>query len=170
MTNEIYMNINDIVNQHSNMIRSILIKSTGAIGEIIVAQKLSEFGYEVNLLNNNSKERDLHVRAPNGKEFYVEVKCGRQVKPTWWVGRRPQVEHGSEIWCLVAAPRQPDSLPNPADIKICVLTAKEAANCSDASPYIDKHTKGGDIRWKHAVEHLDAWHKLPGRAASDLED
>ena len=147
---------------HPDILRKIITKSSGAIGEIIVAQRLESIGFAVQSLNGHHEQRDLIVSKDN-RSINVEVKCVRIKGSVWWVGKRPLTEPdcGSDIWCLVSAPRQADQLPNPDHVEVFVLTATEAAAAWDLSPYKKKSEHGGEIRLKDVpTDAKEAWGKF----------
>lgn len=151
----------EISEHHLPFIAALLAKSTGAIGEILVADALVALGYSVVPLNNNTPQADLHVTSPNGRLFFIEVKTDRARRPTWFVRSIPDVDV-STIWCFVVAPREPCELPDIDSVEIYVLTAKETRDIWLASDWNRAHPDNGDIR-RHQIpdESLNAWHKLP---------
>lgn len=155
------MNWTEIALRHPDLLERILAKSTGILGEIIVADELEKLGYTVQPTNNNAKQSDLLVTSPNGEEFSVEVKADRQRRPTWFVRVCPDPTL-SQIWCLVSAPRKADGLPDPNDIQIFVLKAEEAATIWQSSEWNQKNPTKGDLRrWQIPDGALFDWDKLP---------
>ena len=155
------MNIVEIAGRHPELLRNILVKSTGAIGEILVAEKLNELGYRVEPTNNNARQRDLIATSPNGVRFGVEVKTGATKRPTWWVRLRPDADL-SAIWVMIAAPRKMTELPDPDKVEMFVFSTEEIQTIWDASEYNGKNPGNGDIRrWQLPEDSIDAWDKLP---------
>lgn len=156
----------EIALRHRNLLDRILTKSTGAIGEIIVADKLTEQGYHVEPTNNNAEQNDLMIHTPDGREIGIEVKTSRDKRPTWFVRTCPNPAH-SQIWCFVSAPRSPTALPNLSDVEIYVLTTEEAAQIWNASDWNKRNPQNGDIR-RHQIpdDARDAWSKLDGVKSS----
>ena len=150
-----------IAQQHPRPLASILAKSTGALGEVLVADKLLSLGYRAEPRNNNDRQRDLITRSPRGVEFGVEVKADRQRRPTWFVRTRPDAD-ASAIWILVSAPREPAALPDPSAVEMFVLTVEEVRGLWDSSDWNRRNPANGDIRrWQVPDDARDAWHKLP---------
>ncbi|WP_425409625.1 nuclease-related domain-containing protein [Hyphococcus sp.] len=155
------MDIVALAKRHPKLLESILIKSTGAIGEVLVAEKLASLGYAVEPTNNNARQRDLLVISSNGNRFCVEVKADRSKRPTWFVRTRPDLSC-SDFWVFVSAPRDPTDFPSPAQIEMFVLTTQEAQKLWDKSEWNQKHPDKGDIRrWQIPDQSRDAWEKLP---------
>ncbi len=155
------MDIQQIARQHPKLLEKILAKSTGAIGEVLVADRLGELGYQVEPTNNNSRQCDLIAHSPNGTSFGVEVKADRQKRPTWFVRTRPDTEI-SAIWVLISAPREPTGLPDPHQVEMYVLTSHEIRNLWDASDWNKRNPSNGDIRrWQVPNAALNDWSKLP---------
>lgn len=150
----------EIAQKHRKLLERILAKSTGAIGEILVADKLTELGYRVEPTNNNAEQHDLTAISPDGWSIGIEVKTSRDKRPTWFVSQCPDPAH-SQIWCLVSAPREATGLPKPDDVEIYVLTTEEAALIWSASEYNKVNPKAADIR-RHQIpdEAQGAWHKI----------
>jgi len=155
------MDILRIAAEHPELLKRILAKSSGAIGEILVADKLTALGYTVTPTNNNTRQSDLLVRSPHGVLFSVEVKTDRQRRPTWFVRHRPDPEV-SAVWVLLSAPREAYSLPDPGQVEMFVLTVNEIVTLWDGSEWNRKNPQNGDIRrWQVPDNARDAWHKLP---------
>lgn len=155
------MDIREIAARHPELLTAILAKSTGALGEVLVAEALRERGYLVQPMNNNSFQCDLMVTSPEGVSFGVEVKADRARRPTWFVRTRPSLS-GSQYWFFLSAPRAPDQLPDPADVQMFILTTEETQAIWDASPWNKKNPTNGDVRRKDVPDDaLNAWHKLP---------
>ena len=155
------MNMIEIATKHTALLERLLAKSTGALGEILVADALIARGHSVQPTNNNARQSDLLVTSPSGTAFSIEVKAGRERRPTWFVHTCPDPD-ASAIWCLVSAPREATALPDPADAEIYVLTAEEARTIWQSSDYNQRNDKGCDIRrWQVPDDALEAWHKLP---------
>lgn len=150
-----------IAQEHPDILERLLTKSTGAIGEILVADALAKIGYKAEPTNNNSEQFDLMVTSPKGKKFGVEVKSDRDRRPTWFVNKCPDPKF-SKIWCFVSAPRKPTNLPKLSDVEIYVLTVNEAKKIWKSSEWNNKHPLNGDIR-RHQIPNaaLNAWDKLP---------
>ncbi len=150
----------EIAQKHRTLLERILAKSTGAIGEILVADKLTELGYRVEPTNNNAEQHDLTAISIDGRTIGIEVKTSRDKRPTWFVGKCPDPAH-SKIWCFVSAPREATGLPKPDDVEIYVLTTEEAALIWSASDYNKANPKAADIR-RHQIpdDTRDAWRKL----------
>lgn len=53
----------------------MLAKSSGPIGELLIAEELVKIGYKVQHKNNNSKQLDLIAISPKGISFSIELKC-----------------------------------------------------------------------------------------------
>lgn len=100
------MNIIEIATKHGAILEKLLAKSSGGLGEILVADALTVRGYSVRPTNNNARQSDLLVTSQSGVTFSVEVKTGRDKRPTWWVRTCPDPS-ASAIWCLVSAPGRP---------------------------------------------------------------
>lgn len=155
------MDIVALATRHGPLLERILAKSTGAIGEILVADALTSRGYEVTPTNNNARETDLLVRSARGAEFLVEVKSDRSKRPTWFVRRCPEIR-SDRFWCFVSAPRAVTALPDPATVEIFVLTSAEAFDLWMKSEWNQRNPQNGDLRrWQIPNEALSAWHKLP---------
>ena len=155
------MDIQRIARQHPFLLEKILAKSTGAIGEVLVADRLIELGYKVEPTNNNARQCDLIAHRPNGTTFGVEVKADRQKRPTWFVRTRPELDI-SAIWVLISAPREPTKLPDPDLVEMYVLTSHEIRDLWDASEWNKRNPSNGDIRrWQIPDDALNAWAKLP---------
>ena len=149
-----------ILERHPDLLVKVLAKSGPFIGEIIAAERLEKLGYTVMPTNNNSRQLDLRATYPSGEGFGVEVKTGMQKRPTWMVNSCPDVT-ASKIWCMVAAPRSPQNLPNFNTVQVFVLTAEEERSVWLASPYNQKSDKANDIRRKDVPDSsLEAWWKL----------
>lgn len=143
------------------LLERLLAKSTGSLGEIIVADAISKLGYKVLPTNNNARQSDLLVTSPNGTEFSVEVKSDRSRRPTWFVKTVPDL-NASTIWCLVSAPREATELPDPEIAEIFVLTVEETQTIWLDSEWNKNNPTNGDIRRKDIPdEALNAWSKLP---------
>jgi len=150
-----------IAQQHPKLLESILAKSTGAIGEVLAADKLIELGYGVEPTNNNTRQCDLIAESPHGTRFGVEIKTDRQKRPTWFVRTRPDTEV-SKIWILISAPRMPTKLPEPTEVEMYVLTVEEVQAIWDASDWNNRNPTNGDIRrWQVPDNSLNSWEKLP---------
>jgi hypothetical protein len=150
-----------LAKRHRALLERILAKSTGAIGEILVADALAALGYQVQPTNNNARQSDLLVTSPKGASFSVEVKSDRSKRPTWFVRECPDPAV-SDFWCFVSAPRSATALPDPACAEIFVLTAAEVYAVWSGSEWNQKHPLNGDIRrWQIPDDALVAWHKLP---------
>ncbi len=155
------MDIVEIAQRHPKLLESILAKSTGAIGEVLVAEKLFALGYQVKPTNNNARQCDLIVTSPFGVEFGIEVKTDRQKRPTWFVRTRPDPK-ASAIWVLLSAPREPTALPNPNEVEMFVLTVDEIVKLWDASKWNQNNPHNGDIRRRQVPDSsCGAWSKLP---------
>lgn len=155
------MDIQKIARKHPKLLEKILAKSTGSIGEVLVADRLTELGYSVIPTNNNARQCDLIARSPSGATFGVEVKADRQRRPTWFVRTRPSIDR-SAIWVLVSAPRDPTQLPDPEDVEMYVLTSQEIRELWDESEWNKKNPSNGDIRrWQVPDYALNSWEKLP---------
>lgn len=155
------MDIQRIARQHPLLLEKILAKSTGAIGEVLVADRLIDLGYKVELTNNNARQCDLIAHSPNGTTFSVEVKTDRQKRPTWFVRIRPDKE-GSRIWVFISAPRNPTELPDPSAVEMYVLSVEEVQELWDASDWNKRNPTNGDIRrWQVPDDALNCWTKLP---------
>lgn len=155
-------NIADLVKRHPDLFERILAKSTGALGEILVADQLARLGFDVKPTNNNSKQSDLLVAGPDGFKFSVEVKTDRSRRPTWFVRTRPD-SNASAYWVFVSAPRAPQELPRTEDVQMFVLTTLETQQLWDSSKWNKANPTNGDIRrWQIPDDALDAWGKLSG--------
>jgi hypothetical protein len=155
------LDIQEIARQHPKLFENILAKSTGAIGEVLVADRLGELGYKVEPTNNNARQCDMIAHSPNGTAFGVEVKADRQKRPTWFVRTRPDTEI-SAIWVLISAPRKPVELPDPDRVEMFVLTSQEIRDLWDASDWNKRNPGNGDIRrWQVPDTALNDWSKLP---------
>jgi hypothetical protein len=155
------MSIIEIATKHGDILERLLAKSSGGLGEILVADALTKRGYSVRPTNNNARQSDLFVMSPLGVTFSVEVKTGKDRRPTWWVKKCPDPSV-SAIWCFVSAPREATELPDPANVEIFVLTSEEARSIWKASDWNKRHPDNGDIRrWQIPDEALHAWQKLP---------
>jgi hypothetical protein len=155
------LDVVELARKHPDLVARLLTKSTGAIGEILVADHLVELGYTVAPTNNNACQSDLWVQSPAGNEFSVEVKCDRQRRPTWFVRARPCLD-ASSIWVLVSAPREPTAFPDPDDVEMFVLTVKEARALWDKSEWNARNPEDGDLRrWQIPDDAFNAWRKLP---------
>jgi hypothetical protein len=60
------IDIVELAKRHGVLLERILAKSTGAIGEILVADALAALGYQVQPTNNNARQSDLLVTSPKG--------------------------------------------------------------------------------------------------------
>ncbi len=155
------MNIHKLALEHPGLLVRILVKSSGAIGEILVADRLTSFGYVVEPTNNNARQHDLTARRPDGEPFRVEVKTVRVRGAHWFVRRRPD-PGASAVWVMVSAPRLPEELPPPNGVEMFVITAEEARQLWDANPWNQRHPENGDLRRTHMpADACEAWHKLP---------
>ena len=155
------MDIAELVSRHPKLFERILAKSTGALGEIIVADRLVQMGYQVAPTDNNARQSDLIATSPSGIKFSIEVKADRARRPTWFVRTRPIVELSS-IWVFLSAPRNPSELPDPDSVEMYVLTALETQALWDSSDWNKGNPTNGDMRrWQVPDDALHAWHKLP---------
>lgn len=155
------MDIIEIATKHGAILERLLAKSSGGLGEILVADALTDRGYSVRPTNNNARQSDLLVTSRSGVTFSVEVKTGKDRRPTWWVRTCPDPS-ASAIWCLVSAPREATALPEHSDVEVFVLTSQEARAIWLANEWNQKHPDNGDIRrWQVPDDALGAWHKLP---------
>ncbi|MGC3938741.1 hypothetical protein ACOTTU_13130 [Roseobacter sp. EG26] len=155
------MDIQRIARQHPRLLEKILAKSTGAIGEVLVADRLDELGYKVEPTNNNARQCDLMACSPGGASFSIEVKTDRQKRPTWFVRTRPD-EEASEFWVFISAPRKPTELPDPIAVEMYVLSVEEVQELWDASDWNKRNPTNGDIRrWQIPDDALNSWTKLP---------
>jgi hypothetical protein len=155
------MDIVEVARRHGPFLERLITKSTGFIGELLVADALTERGYHVVPTNNNARQVDLIVTAPSGSIFFAEVKADRATRSTWFVRTCPDASLSS-IWFLVSAPRLPTALPDPAGVRIFVLTGEEACSIWQASDWNRRNPTSGDIRrWQVPDDALNAWHKLP---------
>jgi len=155
------MDIREIAERHPELLTAILAKSTGALGEVLVAEALRERGFRVRPVNNNSFQYDLEVTSPAGVTFGVEVKADRARRPTWFVRTRPSID-ASQFWFFVSAPREPDQLPDPALVEMFILTSMETRIIWDNSDWNKRNPTNGDVRrWQIPDDALNAWHKLP---------
>lgn len=155
------MDIVELVARHPELFERILAKSTGALGEIMVADQLAMMGYEVQPTNNNDRQSDLIAKSPQGTEFGVEVKADRAKRPTWFVSTRPAIEL-SLIWVFVSAPRLAIELPAADRVEMFVLTGEETQALWDSSVWNQQNPTRGDMRrWQIPDDALNAWHKLP---------
>lgn len=155
------MDIVEIARRHGPLLERILAKSTGSIGEILVADALVSLGYQVRPTNNNARQSDLLVTSTSGRSFSAEVKCDRSKRPTWFVRTCPDIS-ASEFWFFVSAPREATHLPSVTDAQIFVLTAAEAKDLWCSSEWNQKNPENGDVRrWQIPDDALAAWHKLP---------
>lgn len=146
--------------QYPDVLRSILAYSSSAIGELWTARQLANNGYRVIPTNNNSRQRDLKVTAPSGREFHIEVKTVRGKGSPFLVNRCPDPER-SAFWVLVHAPREPTGLPADADVSFFVLTCAEAAAMWAESNRMAVSASAYDIKWRYLAGHLNRWDKLP---------
>ena len=155
------MKIIELVNRHPTLFENLLAKASGSIGELLVAEALTERGFSVTHRNNNSKQSDLLVTSPSGTSFSVEVKCGNQRRPTWFVRVCPNPDI-SQFWFFIAAPRKPDELPKVEDCDVFILTVSEAQDLWMSSKWNKNNPNNGDIR-RHQIPNnaKDAWHKIP---------
>lgn len=155
------MDILEVAKAHTDLLAAILSASSGPLGEILVARALTNVGYEVSVLSNNWRQRDLRVAAQD-REFFVETKTVRQ-KGACWIVNSPPDPTRSEFWILVHAPRAADTLPRDEDVRFFVLTAYEALEAwKRSSPAINsKASIQGDIRWQNLPVGCEgAFHKL----------
>jgi hypothetical protein len=143
---------------HQDVLRRILSRSTGPLGELLVARKLEEEkGYKVGPARINAPQADLQVRTPSGAEFTVEVKTVSEKNVCWQVGSCPDKSF-SQFWIFVFAPRESSGLPHEEHVRYFVLTASEAAELWLRPEQTHKRP---DIRWQHVRDHENAWDKLP---------
>ncbi|MEZ2406955.1 hypothetical protein AB6806_09085 [Bosea sp. RCC_152_1] len=155
------MDIVEVARRHGPFLERLIAKSTGFIGELLVADALTERGYRVVPTNNNARQADLSITAPSGLTFRAEVKADRATRPTWFVRSCPDAS-ASSVWFLVSAPRLPAALPDPAAAQVFVLTAEEACAIWQASEWNRRNPTNGDIRrWQVPDDALNAWDKLP---------
>jgi hypothetical protein len=146
------------INDHPDLLKSILANSTGAIGELWTARRLRSFGYTVVPTNNNSRQRDLIVTSPTGKTFGIEVKTVRGRGAPYLVRECPDPT-ASSVWVFVHAPRDTSSIPDDDDVCFFVLSTEEAAGIwKQSNP---RPSPATDIKWKFLREHLNRWDKLP---------
>ena len=94
--------IQTIAQDYPVLMKQILARATGQLGEYIVSEALRSRGYATTFTTND-EQLDLHVTAPDGRTFTVEVKTGR-TRSAWWVRKRPW---RSEFWVFVYAPKTP---------------------------------------------------------------
>ena len=155
------MNIKEVAEEHPELLTAILAASSGPLGEVLVARALRRIGFEVSVLSNNWRQRDLRVIAPDGREFFIETKTVRTKGSPWIIHTPPDPER-SHFWVMVHAPREADSLPREQDVRFFVLTAGEALDawkCS--SPVTSGAAIVGDIRWRNLPAGCeDAFFKL----------
>ncbi len=158
---EANMKIIDLVTRHPEFFENLLAKSIGQIGELLVGEELIKKGFSVRHKNNNSKQSDLNVTSPKGISFSVEVKCGSQRRPTWFVKNCPDPAI-SQFWFFISAPRSSDELPNVDNCDIFILTGQEVHKIWIKSPWNEKNPNNGDIR-RHQLpdDAKSAWLKLP---------
>lgn len=145
---------------HPDILRGILAYSSGAIGELRTARHLAQNGYTVIPTNNNSRQRDLVVTAPSGRQFHLEVKTVRGKGSPFLVNRCPDPER-SAYWVFVHAPREATGLPADADVSYFVLTCAEAAAMWADSNRKAVSASAYDIKWRYLADHRDRWDKLP---------
>jgi hypothetical protein len=146
--------------EYPDVLRSILAYSSSAIGELWTARHLAQNGYRVIPTNNNSRQRDLVVTAPSGRQFHMEVKTVRSKHSPFLVNRCPDPER-SAYWVFVHAPREPTGLPADSDVSFFVLTCAEAAAMWHESNKTAVSSSAYDIKRRYLADHLDRWDKLP---------
>jgi hypothetical protein len=150
------MDIQTIAQDYPILLEQILAKATGQLGEYLVSEALRSRGYKTQFTKND-EQLDLHVIAPDGRAFTVEVKTGR-TRSQWFVRKRPW---RSEFWFFVHAPKSENFVPDPGSVGFSILTLDEVQKVWDANPWNIKNPENGDIRPNHMPEHArDAWHKL----------
>lgn len=160
--------------RHPALLRRILNRASGVIGELWVAQRIEALGYEVEIHENNLSQHDLTVRKDGQIVAEVEVKPGREKRPTWLVRTIPQLsQRHRKIWVFIAAPRAIGLLPDSQDprIEMFVLYASEVRDIWIKSKWNQNNPLAGDVR-RHQIDdsHLNAWEKLqaetiPGNGA-----
>ena len=122
--------------EHPELIARILARSTGFLGEILLADRLTELGYLVRPAAPGAKMSDLLAVSPNGVEFSIEVKSGASKRPTWYC-KRPDPAR-SAFWVFICMPRELNEFPDLKVVEYLVLTANEARLIWDSNPYNKK--------------------------------
>ena len=157
----------DWISEHPDLLSSIIARSSGAIGELLVARKLKEMGYKARPARINARQCDLLVTSPNGYEFAIEVKTVTGKGSPYLVRQCPD-ETKSSIWVFVHANREQGEFPKENNVTYRILTTKEAeALWHNRNP--EPLSSAPDIKWKDldagklgGDKYLDRWDKLPG--------
>lgn len=151
---------------HPEILRSIIARSSGAIGELFVAQKVEQWGYRVRPASINARQCDLIATSPNGREFGIEVKTVKGSGAPWLVRNCPD-ESASLCWVFVYAPRTDDGLPNEDDIRYRIIKTQDVAKIW-RSKFDGKPNKAPDITWRDLganaggpEPYLNQWENLP---------
>ncbi|HUE79045.1 MAG TPA: nuclease-related domain-containing protein [Sphingomicrobium sp.] len=150
--------------EHPELLKAVIARSSGAIGELWVARKLEERGYLVKPANINARQCDLCVISPQGREFSIEVKTVKAKGAPYLVRQCP--DETASIWFFVHAPRNDCGLPKDEEVTYRILTSIEVAAVWRARNRVP--SSAPDIRWADLDAgsggtelHRDRWDKLP---------
>ncbi|HEY6815878.1 MAG TPA: hypothetical protein VI168_10100 [Croceibacterium sp.] len=154
------------IHDHPELLRSIIARSSGAIGELLLVRQLEKRGYRARPASINARQCDLLVTSPAGREFSVEVKTVKGRGAPWLVRNCPD-ETASACWVFIHAPRADDGLPPEEGVSYRLLSTRHAAQIW-REKFEGRPNKAPDITWKDlgampggADPHLDRWDILP---------
>ena len=161
--------IRAILENHPEFVGRILARSAGSMGELMVADRLSGLGYQVEPNSPGAQQSDIVAQTSSGEKFEVEVKTVSK-RSYYWFSKRP-VMGRADYWILVCLNREDNMLPEMDRVEFFVLTTEEAQRVWDAIPYNRKPApssgaKAPDLRrsWIEKVlgnTTRNAFHKLP---------
>ena len=156
----------DWIHEHPDLLRSIIARSSGAIGELFLVRRLHERGYNARPASINARQCDLLVTSPMGREFSVEVKTVKGRGAPWLVRKCPD-EAASAYWFFVHTPRADDGLPEDSALSYRILSTQDTARIW-RNKFEGRPNKAPDITWNDLGAmrggldpHLDRWDILP---------
>jgi len=156
----------DWIYRHPRLLESILARSSGAIGELMVAEELANMGYRAGPASINARQCDIRVISPRGTEFSIEVKTVKVRGAPYLVRQCPEPSVSS-FWVFVHAPRAHDEFPDPRQMAFRVVKTQETARIWQ-NKFEGKEPKAADITWRdlQALKGqpdpwFDRWDQLP---------
>ncbi|MGO1118738.1 hypothetical protein ACTL6U_08540 [Rhodovibrionaceae bacterium A322] len=150
------MNLQDLENKYPELVKQILSRASGQLGEYLVSEQLRALGCKTEFTKNKS-ELDLYVTTPANQTVKVEVKTVRQ-KTSWFVRKRP---HSADAWVFVLALETTDFVPTADQITYWVYTQGEVQMLWDKNPWNINNPTNGDIRQAQMIQSAqEAWDKI----------
>ena len=147
------------------MIERLIARSTGFLGELLVADRLQEMGFQTMPAPPGASQSDILAISPSGREFSIEVKTLGTPRGTFFLGSKVPDPRKSDFWILVNLERQQNELPQSATYHI--YTVDEFVELFNDSPWnqaqMGQSRPSYDIR-NHEMEKrpaVNAWSKLP---------